>query len=586
MLLCLSLLLQATALADTYTVSGTSLLKNGAPWIGGGVNAFDQFGPSTKSGYPIKMVREIIDDFKECPINTSQGAMGTSIGTLHPLETIVANNRAQGMITILCPFGWDTGSYTQILGNRPSSMPWYAEFKTRLAAVATKFAGQSDVWIDVWNEPYAWDNTGFTEAQWISDMNDLYSTVRNTGNNNILLIPGQAMDGGEGVLVHQGSFLSGKSNVAATIHCYNAWTGNSQATVESRIQSIKGAGWALIFGEVGPDQWVTDCTHVLEASITQLVSTCAWSWDAGDGSRLVNGGTPTTWGNQFLPYLSRYVAPSGPNLALNKAVVVSSIENTNYPGSKAVDGNGATRWASAMSDPQWIYVDLGANYNVNRVKLVWENAYASSYKIQVSANASSWSDIYSTTTGTGGTADLTGLSGTGRYVRMYGTVRGTPYGYSLWSFEVYGTSAGGPIPDGTYKVIARHSGKALDVSANGTANGSNVQQWTYGAANNQRWTLTYLGNNLYKIIGVASGKSLDVSGGSTADGANVQIWDWANVGQQKWTITATSGGYYSVLASHSGKALEVSASSMADGGNVQQWTYGGGNNQQWSFQAP
>ena len=30
------------------------------------------------------------------------------------------------------------------------------------------------------------------------------------------------------------------------------------------------------------------------------------------------------------------------------------------------------------------------------------------------------------------------VSGSGRYVRMYGTARGTPYGYSLWELQVYG----------------------------------------------------------------------------------------------------------------------------------------------------
>jgi hypothetical protein len=31
------------------------------------------------------------------------------------------------------------------------------------------------------------------------------------------------------------------------------------------------------------------------------------------------------------------------------------------------------------------------------------------------------------------------LSGSGRYVRLYGTARGTGYGYSLWEFQVFGT---------------------------------------------------------------------------------------------------------------------------------------------------
>ena len=110
----------------------------------------------------------------------------------------------------------------------------------------------------------------------------------------------------------------------------------------------------------------------------------------------------------------------------------------------------ATRWASAWSDPQWIYVDLGATYNITEVDLYWETAYASSFQIQVSSNAVNWTTIYSTTTGLGGVQYLTGLSGTGRYVQMYGTVRGTVYGYSLWEFQVFGT----PVPTNQPPVLA------------------------------------------------------------------------------------------------------------------------------------
>ena len=129
------------------------------------------------------------------------------------------------------------------------------------------------------------------------------------------------------------------------------------------------------------------------------------------------------------------------NLALNKPVTVSSVENAGLSGANAVDGNTTTRWSSAFSDPQWIYVDLQATFNINRVKLNWEAAYGKSYQIQVSSNAVDWTTIYSTTTSAGGIQDLTGLSGTGRYVRMYGTVRSGIYGYSLYEFEVYGSVA-------------------------------------------------------------------------------------------------------------------------------------------------
>ena len=147
------------------------------------------------------------------------------------------------------------------------------------------------------------------------------------------------------------------------------------------------------------------------------------------------------------------------NLALHQPVTVSSIESGGlYPGSYAVDGNTSTRWSSSFSDPQWIYVDLGATYNITEVKLTWEAAYARSFQIQVSSNAVNWTAIYNTATGPGGVQDLTGLSGAGRYVRMYGTVRVTTYGYSLYEFEVYGTV---PAPANHPPVLAAISNQTI-----------------------------------------------------------------------------------------------------------------------------
>lgn len=125
------------------------------------------------------------------------------------------------------------------------------------------------------------------------------------------------------------------------------------------------------------------------------------------------------------------------NLALNKPVTCSSVENAGTPCASAVDGNATTRWSSAFSDPQWIRVDLGTTQSISHIVLRWETAYGKSYQVQTSNDATNWTTIYSTTTGDGGIDDLTGLVGSGRYIRMNGTVRATQYGYSLWELEVY-----------------------------------------------------------------------------------------------------------------------------------------------------
>lgn len=114
---------------------------------------------------------------------------------------------------------------------------------------------------------------------------------------------------------------------------------------------------------------------------------------------------------------------------------------------KAFDRDPATRWATSATngwvDPGWISVDLGATATISKVVLQWDPAFATAYRIEVSDNNSSWREIYSTTTGRGFKETLT-VSGTGRYVRMYGTARSNGYGYSLWEFQVYGTG-GAPI---------------------------------------------------------------------------------------------------------------------------------------------
>ncbi|MFI9770744.1 discoidin domain-containing protein [Streptomyces sp. NPDC052415] len=135
-------------------------------------------------------------------------------------------------------------------------------------------------------------------------------------------------------------------------------------------------------------------------------------------------------------------------LSQGKPVTASSQESAGTPATAAVDGDNGTRWSSAFSDPQWIRVDLGAPAALSQVELRWETAYATAYRIEISQNGSDWSTAYSTTTATGGTQTLN-VSGTARYVRVFGTARATGWGYSLWEFKVYGTTDGGPtIPGG------------------------------------------------------------------------------------------------------------------------------------------
>ncbi|GHC03505.1 hypothetical protein GCM10007047_20130 [Cerasicoccus arenae] len=145
----------------------------------------------------------------------------------------------------------------------------------------------------------------------------------------------------------------------------------------------------------------------------------------------------TVWGYSLWEF-EIYAQSSTPplvNLAEGQTAIASSVDGT-YIAAAAFDGNGGTRWSSSFNDAEWVYVDLGSVQAISRVILKWEGAYGEEYKIQASDDATSWTDLIEVVNGDGGEDDLT-LSGSGRYVRMLGITRATPWGYSLWEFEVY-----------------------------------------------------------------------------------------------------------------------------------------------------
>ncbi|RHM59843.1 MULTISPECIES: discoidin domain-containing protein [Coprobacillaceae] len=127
------------------------------------------------------------------------------------------------------------------------------------------------------------------------------------------------------------------------------------------------------------------------------------------------------------------------NLALNKKVYVSNSEGSN-PGQNAVDGDTNTRWAAGVQDDnQWITVDLGDIYNINKTVLYWENSYLSEYKIQGSMDNVHFQDIYVQNNSKGEVEEIVFDDTPTRYVRIQSIKRGTNYGPSLWEFQLYGT---------------------------------------------------------------------------------------------------------------------------------------------------
>ncbi|MDI6102616.1 discoidin domain-containing protein [Actinoplanes sp. NEAU-A12] len=153
----------------------------------------------------------------------------------------------------------------------------------------------------------------------------------------------------------------------------------------------------------------------------------------GASSPSADGAPPA--GATATPTVTGKANPSRANLALQASVTASASEGDPWAARFACDGDQSTRWSSGFSDPQWIRADLGRNWRISEVKLIWERAYGVAYRVETSIDGKSWTSIWSTSSGTGGTVTVTEDT-VARYVRMYGTKRSSSYGYSLIEWEI------------------------------------------------------------------------------------------------------------------------------------------------------
>lgn len=104
----------------------------------------------------------------------------------------------------------------------------------------------------------------------------------------------------------------------------------------------------------------------------------------------------------------------------------------------AIDGSLNTRWSSVFGEPQWLVVDLGGVYDVDKVIISWESAYAASYKIELSEDKVNWKEAYSTEKGRGRVETITFPIAKARYIKIDCIKKSGEWGFSIWEVSVYG----------------------------------------------------------------------------------------------------------------------------------------------------
>lgn len=213
------------------------------------------------------------------------------------------------------------------------------------------------------------------------------------------------------------------------------------------------------------------------------------------------------------------------NLALNKPAYASS-----GTPSAAVDGNTGSRWESSWEDNQWIYVDLGAVYNFDNVRLLWQDAYTKHYQVCVAdeltsemlANLNDEDPVNDFATGWTVAADQTydsfvadqtvSVAGfAGRYVAINCIERGTTWGNSIFELEVYANSLTESILNVTPDIRAGYVGTTVNFTADGfNADGSDLDLtgavWTVNGEPMTSQTMTFDTKGFYTVkVAAANG---------------------------------------------------------------------------------
>lgn len=109
-----------------------------------------------------------------------------------------------------------------------------------------------------------------------------------------------------------------------------------------------------------------------------------------------------------------------------------------------------------------------------------------------------------------------------------------------------------------YRIVAKHSNKAMSVANSSISKGAAVVQTTIANLATQKWKIVPTSNGYSQLISLHSGQALDVRWGGIKQGTRIN--QWANTpssSSQEWKIEPTSNGSVKIINRNSGQALTV-----------------------------
>lgn len=385
----------------------------------------------------------------------------TMDGTAQELDTAITNCRKEHMIPMV-ELHDATGEW--------SKLPSLVDYWVRDDVVEVIKKHQEYLLVNIGNEV----GNSVSEDAFKAGYSEAVTRMREAGIHVPLIIDASSYGQDINILQSCGpSLIEGDPdrNLIFSVHMWWPYMyGRTDQEVVDEIAETVEMGLPLIVGEFGNEWEQTESGQIpykviIEQCYKNEIGYLPWSWGPGNNPQtfldMTTDGTFATlqgWGlevalnniysiqniaqipvsmlSDLPPVLPAKPLPYG-NLAQGMPATSSSNES-GYVAGNIVDSDLGTRWASEVSDPNWVYVDLLETKEIDRVIINWEAAYATQYKIQVSDDALTWKDIYTSYNGKGGTEDIS-VTGLGRYVRIYGSQRyNTSWPYSIYEIGIYG----------------------------------------------------------------------------------------------------------------------------------------------------
>lgn len=286
--------------ADTFSVSGTAILKNGSEFVIKGVNVN---GPNWVWPRETTQDAGLIGDvwkFNTVRVQAFIDPVNGSYTTNNDLNNIVNAFTSRGIVVIIEPHD-KTGNYFT-----DSSTPSLTDLVNWHKGLANAYKNNPYVWFNVQNEP---GYGGAIESQYLTTNLAVIQGIRSTGANNIIVVDGGSWgqdtgvwnsnpvpEGNSGILTYGEQLKNADStgNIVFSVHMYDQWTyGDSR--FQDYVTRVHNKNLALIIGEYGPSndgQTLNVAAAVdtaLNVAIPNRIGRIAWHWDGGDANDLTTG---------------------------------------------------------------------------------------------------------------------------------------------------------------------------------------------------------------------------------------------------------------------------------------------------------